>query len=382
MIHIFVSHTEVFPCKKEMRVKIRPWEKELHEKCGECPNRATFGTSEVPFQFCRIHMKPGMISSLPHCLQCKSSASYGLQREPTHCYFHATDEMHNCNSPACEQCTVEQTIPKKIRTAGWGWKDEAPRFCRLHAQPEMINLYETCVERHCREKCVKNSLYCEPHGGFAFCFRCSTRLTVHTPDKLCQSCQQHPGKMYCVHCRKVYLPNQSAVEMVQLVNDPPFCTVCLEARRKLPPKDLGMCRCCRQLLQPEEWVYCAICEIRPERTLRYWLQKNWNKHLRSTDKRVGPSRLRPDFVLQMPKGWVVVECDEREHEFYKGEEERMHILQDELGGPCVFLRWNPAQRSFDPLQERLQFWSTATEFPQNLIVEYLGYKKRKHTTDV
>lgn len=110
----------------------------------------------------------------------------------------------------------------------------------------------------------------------------------------------------------------------------------------------------------------------------------------SFNKSIGKDngRLRPDMLFRFPDKCIVIEIDEFQHKYYERaqhDKERMVLIQDALGLPTMFIRFNPdaykvngktlktqMKRRLVTLKERLRAHLPRT-LTKKVDVEYLFY---------
>lgn len=137
-------------------------------KHENCPFVRVFGSADGRAEYCRIHMKPGMIHiAYKFCdvPGCPINPTYGFvgTRKPLFCKRHQIPGTINSANKLCAQCTKQATHNFPI--------EKKAIFCSGHAQPGMINVKtKRCIEPGCalfpsyNVPGQKTALYCLNHA--------------------------------------------------------------------------------------------------------------------------------------------------------------------------------------------------------------------------
>ncbi len=146
------------------------------------------------------------------------------------------------------------------------------------------------------------------------------------------------------------------------------------------------CSMCEQFsVQGETCHWCKGEVIRQLKRKEIVVRKHLEQifHAEESDifiynQRLGP--YFPDFLFYLGEYSLIVEVDEHQHRGYgeKRERERMIGIREELGQPCIFLRYNPDSKhaSLDYLVEKIKMYMiTPPSWDEDeLHVDYLFYK--------
>jgi hypothetical protein len=217
--------------------------------------------------------------------------------------------------------------------ASWGAEGTKQKlYCGLHGK--MINGMEDVKNKKCEYKgCKTRATYGNENDGKAlFC-------VDHKEDG-----------MKDVRNRKCIHPGCSIISLFGHKKEKPlFCAI----HKKEDMNDVVSRRCrCGVFIVTKYPFLCMFCN--PVSTKRQRTREmTVHKLLESTqdlrhfvyNKSIGFScgNFRPDFLLDAGTHYVIVECDEDQHQAYDPECERIRMLNIlyAQGMRCVFIRYNP-----------------------------------------
>jgi hypothetical protein len=289
----FVNEKRAIRCKEHKELGMVDM---YHDRCLEegCFSRSVYNYEhESKGLYCVKHKKDGMIDVMSiHCQNksCKKQACFNLPG--------------NTKAVFCDQHKMEGMVDVKNRNckyeggcggqSSYGFIGEKACRCRVHSEKGMIKY----PNRRCDESSCKNSA----QYGFEGCF-----------------------PVYC----EIHHDSNQHVNLVEQV-----CNSCglMNILRD------GLCLFCNPASKREI--------LKKQNDVRDWLYAN-GYHVISCDKRIDGGacgKERPDFVLETDSGFfVVIEIDEFQHFSYISECEntRMINISQSLGGPTMFIRFNP-----------------------------------------
>lgn len=94
------------------------------------------------------------------------------------------------------------------------------------------------------------------------------------------------------------------------------------------------------------------------------------------NKELNKFKLRPDMLLCLESHYLVIECDENQHEKYMNEIERMKSMKDDLTKPVIFIRFNPD----DYITDRQKYRSCwRKQDGKNVIFNHCNWRFRLNT---
>lgn len=267
-----------------------------HDCCIEegCLSRSVYNYEEkVKGIYCVKHKKEGMMDVVSYKCRhenCRKQACFNFEGQSSRafCDQHKMEGMVDVKNRNCKAdggCA---------RQAMYGFIGEKACRCRVHSEKGMMKY----PNRRCDESSCKNSA----QYGFEGCF-----------------------PVYC----EIHHDSNQHVNLVEQV-----CNSCglMNILRD------GLCLFCNPASKREI--------LKKQNDVRDWLYAN-GYHVISCDKRIyggACGKERPDFVLETDSGFfVVIEVDEFQHFSYISECEntRMINISQSLGGPTMFIRFNP-----------------------------------------
>ena len=316
-----------------------------HKKClgPGCDNEPNYNFSGLKPKYCLRHSISGMIYiNLKICIECplkngtQPSFNYPDIKQPQYCNIHKKDGMVN---KFAKQCSFSNCDTNK--NGYYGYKNNFEQFyCIDHKEDDMINLkHVLCI------KCDKKALYGIPGRKPSHCGTCS--LTEKNMVK--RSGGNCKGNKNC-RDDVVYGKNRTLLHCVNHKDDDEImlgyqkCKSCsLDSILNVK----GFCETC----DPET---IKIVMLAKQNALKTALQLNDLKFT-SVDKIIDNGicgKERPDFVFDMNKFILILECDEHQHKDrpITCETTRMINIGQTYGGtPVYFIRWNPDD--YKPLNE-------------------------------
>ena len=280
---------------------------------------------------CHTHLKPKK-------RQCKQAGCTKWSATGGFCIAHGgRASKFDCKEEGCD---------KRGKTGG---------FCIRHGGTQTM-----CKIEECGNKAVKGGI-CVKHGAI------TGRCTIDTCDKQSKTnglCLKHGGR----------LPKCSKAGCESAAQKDGLC------KRHHPTR--YKCVNCQLFRVDKIGTVCSTCskgrrgssfELQVRDKLKEWFPELDFVH----NKEIEASclRYRPDFFLETDQGFtLIVEIDEKEHEHYEAECEvtRMFNIQQALGMPVVFIRFNCDAYKPDGIntyiipkltkleQLRIQIWSFLT----------------------
>jgi hypothetical protein len=334
-----------------------------------------------------MHSKPGMINvtNINTCKEigCMKKPNYNIkgEKEGIYCKDHSTSDMVDVNHKKC--------IEKDCNTRpSYNYKGEKqPLYCKTHSKKDMADVIsDICKEEGCNIKPMfnykgeKKGLYCKSHAlidmvdvknkrciiddcntrpNYGYCGESPTRCSKHkdnvmfiNPKRKCigkdeEECNEIAtyGIKEPTHCEE-----HSSINEISLVVS--TCKKC-GLKDSLVTRDKLCITYCSPTKLFEEYK-------KREKTKEILMLKyldeyvNIEKHYKvQDDKILNPlcNLYRPDRIYDCLTHSVIVECDEEQHKKYifcssykdleHSELCRMHEIQNAVGLPCIFIRWNP-----------------------------------------
>lgn len=347
--------------------------------------------------------------------ECSTRPSFGyIFGEPQYCFNHKANDMLDVVHKRCEyeNCTT---------VCCFGYEEKKPHFCVTHKADDMIDVVHTkCDAKHCDLRpsygYVKgNPISCETHKNDDM-FNVVSKLCITS------GCELQPAfrKLYCptnIHCRKHATLNEYGYRKFK-----PLCNVigCTEIayfvdqldpniypircdHHKFPTDYELVQQICPQcndtVYYPKHKPHCIECgKYRQvvlyhfkELTVKYFLESNKVSFI--YDRRISNlgSRFRPDFLIQTPFGFLIVEVDEYQHKnisyTIEGEKYRMYQVYRDIqqiypNTKVTFIRYNPddcnsykcnnAERLLY-LYQLIQYFKSLETVPSSINVMYLFY---------
>jgi hypothetical protein len=288
-----------------------------NKNCNQdnCNKQSIFGINKR--EFCLEHKKEGMID-LTHkkCKECSTRPSYGVDK-PEYCSRHRKEGMKDLVHKKC----LEQNCDKRP-----SFGIEIPEYCSIHKQEDMKSFQKKCLD----EKCNKRPSY-----------------GVDKPEYCSEHRKQGMKDLKHKKCEKC--------DLFTVVKEPLLCSYCNPNKRQKTKENEIEKLLVANNIQFLKDKHCAI-------------NNECNKY-------------RPDFLIDRNTFFLIIECDEDAHRQYDKDCEiiRMNNICYNLGLPCVFLRYNPDNKSFNKkekeqtLLERVKFYLEKEEIETSIEVEYLFY---------
>jgi hypothetical protein len=290
-------------CKKDDMIDT------LSKKCIKCKkHQANFNIrGKTSTLYCRKCIEPGMINiRKKYCIYqdfngiCEYTAHYNYigTKNPIYCGSHKNGKMIWVSDPYTLCLHEDCQENKSIATYGYMFKPKTHCFKhRLHNQ--ITNNNPKCEGDKKSSKCKKKPLYAKGQSNLPI--RCETHK--HDDDK---NVIEKP----CKSCNLPYFLNE----------------------------ENNLCSNCDGSFEQ----YKKVKEIFIKETfdindIEY---TTWNKRIIG-----GCSIYRPDFVRDKDSFMIVIDIDEHQHKSYDRECEinRMIQIHQDIGLPCVFIRYNPDQ---------------------------------------
>ena len=267
-----------------------------HDRCNEdrCNSRAVYNEkSQSKGIYCVKHKKNGMVDVIS--TQCQHEI---CQKQPVYnfpgtkfgafCDQHKLQDMVDIKNRTCR---FEEGCASQV---AYGFIGEKASRCRLHAEKGMMKYPNRgCDHGGCKEKA---------QYGFEGCF-----------------------PIYC----EIHADRGQHINLIEQQ-----CKAC--GLMNILRNDL--CLFCDPIAKREV--------LKKQNHIKDWLEMNGYKII-SCDKRIDGGvcgKERPDFVLETKNGFfVIIEVDEFQHSSYTPECEnaRMINISQSLGGPTMFIRYNP-----------------------------------------
>ncbi len=238
----------------------------------------------------------------------------------TFCYKHYEKGMINIRTIRCIVC--------KTITASYGFPNEKATHCNTDKLDKMI-----FTKKNKCDDCDTESLYGLPFNSVSKCFKHREKGMIKRSNAKCQTCNVNIS---------THGFNFTAFR----------CEICkLESDENLSERK---CKSCGLMMVLNKDEICEFCD--PEIFLKYFLAKqNALKQaleisgliFTSVDKTIDKGicgKERPDFVLDLNKFIIIIECDENQHKdrFKDCEITRMINISQSYGGtPIYFIRFNP-----------------------------------------
>jgi hypothetical protein len=278
-----------------------------HDRCLDCLSRCVYNyPGEMKGKYCAIHKKDLMIDVVSskcqyECCIKQAGFNYPGQKIGVLCDQHKLNGMVDIKNRNCrfeEGCTTQ---------AAYGFIGQKASRCRQHSEKGMMKYpNRRCDDNECKEKA---------QYGFEGCY--PTYCEIHA-DK-----DQHINliEQECKECG-----------LMNILRD-------------------GLCLYCNPLVKREV--------LKKQNDVKEWLQAN-GYDIVSYDKRIDGGKCgneRPDFILETSYGFfVVVEVDEYQHFSYTPECEntRMINISQSLGGPTMFIRYNPDKYTVSKTKQNIR----------------------------
>lgn len=309
-----------------------------HQKCLEpgCKNERNFNFPGLKAEYCSLHCITGMIDlRMKKCIDCPVDNitypcfNYPDIKQPKYCNLHKKEGMVN---KLAKQCSFPNCDTNK--KGYYGYKDNLDNvFCFNHKKDDMTNLsHIICIK--CNKSCA---IYGIPGKSPSYCGTCS--LTEKNMVK--RSGGNCKGNKNC-RDDVVYGKNKTLFHCVNHKDDDEImlgyqkCTSCsLDSILN----DKGFCETC----DPIKIKYVML---EKQKALQNYLESH-NLKFTSVDKIIDKGvcgKERPDFVFDVTKFMLILECDEHQHKdrLDSCEKTRMINIGQSYGGiPLYFIRWNP-----------------------------------------
>jgi len=314
----------------------------------------------------------------PKCIECnKKQRIYNfIGKKAQYCSDCKKDEMVDVCSKKCEKCNKHQAL--------YNFKGQPALYCSKCIDPGMRNVREIyCIYKDMNGECEHVAYY--NHVGSREALYCSTHkensmIVVRYPYTLCihEGCQINKsvatyGYLFRpkTHCMKHHLQNQYS-------NNNPKCTgdekshKCKEKPLYSDSKSNMPSRCekhknaddtnivekpCKSCNLPyflnENNNLCPNCDgsfAQYQKIKELFIKETFEVNdieFTTWNRRVvgGCSAYRPDFVRDKGSFMIAIDIDEHQHKSYDKECEinRMIQIHQDIGLPCVFIRYNPDQ---------------------------------------
>ncbi|MCK9607866.1 MAG: hypothetical protein M0R33_15590 [Methylomonas sp.] len=304
---------------------------------------------------CAIHKLPGMVNiavrqcSFPNC---RTQPSFGMRedKKPTMCGIHKLSGMIYIVGKHCSFSNCQSHSTFGMPT------DKKPTMCGVHKLPGMLNIVsKRCLFPNCQTHASFNLRGIKPQ----YCARHRKPGMVCHPTKQCDICHRNlaeygdPKDEIPSHCELHKLPTE--VNFAQ--------RVCKSCKFSFVLDEQNLCQFCGSGIQSTHLVKQKEIEDYLRANLPIDIQQKW----KSTDIQIDHGacgRERPDFLFDADSHFVIVECDEHQHNAYpcECEQARMINIANGLGMHTIFIRYNPdgykysaeysASRNFTPKVRR------------------------------
>ena len=328
----FPNNTIATHCKK---CSTKGMENIKRKKCiickKICPSYAFLG--ETTATHCKGCSESDMIDIVhKKCVICKKKipAFALLGKKATHCQECSTANMENVVSKKCIICKKKQpnyNFPNKT----------TPTHCKECLEIGMIDI------RH--KKCI----VCKKiRPSYGFVGQSITHCVTHmlprmykNPTKKClfDDCKEIAtfGKQEPLHCDE-----HSKEDEICLVGKK--CINCGRENELLNREGLCITYC-----KPTKIYDVIKQEKKKEKLVLNYLDKYINfpsiddKQISVRDKPCFDIKSRPDRIYDCNTHYLIIEIDEHQHSHLNKicEESRMHQIQEALGFPAIFIRFNP-----------------------------------------
>lgn len=309
-----------------------------HKKCSEpgCKYEPRFNFLGLKAKYCSLHCITGMIHlRMNTCIECPSVEgtyacfNYPDIKQPQYCNLHKKEGMVNKLAKSCSFLNCDTN-----KNGYYGYKDNLQNvYCVNHKKDDMINLkHNICI------KCNKtHALYGIPGKTSTHCGNCS--LTEKNMVK-----RSGGGCKGNKNCRDdvVYGKNRTLLHCFNHKDDDEIMLGyqnCKSCNLDAILNEKGVCETC----DPIKIKYVML---EKQKALENYL-KSHGLIFTSVDKTIDNGicgKERPDFVFDMIKFILILECDEHQHKdrLLSCERTRMMNIGQSYGGiPIYFIRWNP-----------------------------------------
>jgi len=390
-------------------------------KCLEenCKSRSFFGKEKK--EYCSLHKKEGMKSFWKMCKEegCNKVPNYGIEKAE-YCSLHKKEGMKDIKHKKCkeenciklpwygiknrEYCTEHKKEGMKSfrskckeedcnKTPSYGF--EKIEYCSIHKKKGMKNIkHKKCKEQDCKKIPsfgTETSEYCAEHkkeGMKSFRSKCKEEDCKKIPNfgiekaEYCAEHKQEGMKSFWKTCKEEDCNKTPCYG----VETPEFCFKHKTDKMKdLKNKKCIKCNLFRINKQP---FLCSYCNPnKRQKTKENEIEKLFvaNNIQFIKDKNCAESsscnKYRPDFLIDRNTYFLIIECDEDAHRQYDRHCEtiRMNNICYNLGLPCVFLRYNPDNKSVSKkekeqtLLERVKFYLEKESIETSIEIEYLFY---------
>jgi hypothetical protein len=278
-----------------------------HDRCLECLSRCVYNyPGEIKGKYCALHKKELMVDVVSskcqyeYCIK-QAGFNYSGQKTGIFCDQHKLNGMVDIKNRNCrfeKGCTAQ---------AAYGFIGQKASRCRQHSEKGMMKYSNRrCDDNECKEKAQYGfegcyPIYCEIHAD--------KDKHINLIEQECKACG-----------------------LMNILRD-------------------GLCLYCNPLAKREV--------LKKQNDVKEWLQANGYKIV-SYDKRIDGGACgsdRPDFVLETSSGFfVVLEVDEYQHFSYTPECEntRMINISQSLGGPTMFIRYNPDKYTVSKTKQNIR----------------------------
>ncbi|MCK9607869.1 MAG: hypothetical protein M0R33_15605 [Methylomonas sp.] len=283
---------------------------------------------------CKRHADALMINTTcKHCNfpGCTTVPSFGLitDKRPTKCKLHADASMLDIVSRHCDfqGCTTQSHFGLI--------SDKHPTRCQVHADAKMIDISSAyCISPECATMATFNFRGIRPQ----YCAKHRKLGMVYKPTKRCDDCHRNlaeygdPKSEVPIHCELHKLPIE--VNFAQRI-----CKLC---KISFVLDEQGLCQFCGSGVQSTHLVKQKEIEDYLKANLSETIKQKW----KSTDSMIDHGtcgKERPDFLFDADSHFVIIECDEHQHNAYpcECEQARMINIANGLGMPTIFIRYNP-----------------------------------------
>lgn len=332
-----------------------------------CMIKPSYGYKGKQTTRCVKHVLPGMISSCTKCIKCgKKYPLFGkILKKPIHCGDCKEKDEYDVWHDLCD-CG---------KRASYGVKgDKKVTRCSKHKLENDVNV----IKPRCREKgCIDIPLYGE-----------KGKLPTHCKD------HKKPNQVY-IALRKCRYEGCGKYPSFGLEWKKPLYCNGHKDDKHIDVRH-NRCKSCNLFMISDDKQFCSYCNPNKrqktrENKIKFYLEKHVD-HEFAYDKCLQHTwcgKYRPDFSFDCGTHFVIIECDEDQHDFYDKECEivRMKNIVHSNGMKTVFLRYNPDTYTTNEIKpaarlkvlcERLNHYmeNIPDEF---LSVEYLYYDN-KHLT--
>ena len=270
---------------------------------------------------------------------CDIAASYGEKgtRKGTHCSKHGKElglvdiKSKMCSTQGC------------VTTAGFGFPGKPRSRCLTHMEPGMINV----KQQYCKHSGCSSPAYYGPSGSFSvWC----DKHKIHHPNILfnpTKTCQESGCRQYATH-GSYHNPMHCILHIgdkhISLIE-----TKCIQCNLvDICSPITNKCEHCCDAWKPAPRKF-------HERAIKHLLDLHGFDYIH--EQVIGNTKLVPDFLIQGPTHFIVVEIDENQHKnsrystqndrYDSRESEKLRMVDMNTASPNIhlFIRYNPDEYS-------------------------------------